>query len=465
MVKEVEKQDSKPEKEAQEKLKTTEQTKVESIPLENAVEALMDYGGFDLLKDTIEGAGSMDPAAKARKNIFLKESSKKPERDKLRNQLAIWFELISANDEVANMISSSQEKVEAASKLLNGNLKKALKETRELETAYRSVALFYKNAERDKIRNITIFNVDPEKLKDMENTLVMDKITEELKLNFDRLDLRENYSLLVIPGYLGSNQAVEKWSKIAYNNKVMLITDFLHLDDPEAVIEEFDMAGLTGGEIHKSNAILTCNWVVGREKYAELDEEDNLYVPPSTALAGKIYSTLIAQPVAGKMHGGLNEVNGVKFKLKKSEITELEKRGLVPMVLEWGKVMGMSAKTLYNGNDIGLQTYSVVRVFDYIAKVIIDFLNRQAFVNWTPKVEKDLRLEIGRFLGSIKGSDKIIESFSIVDLRQDPETKIIHLDIHVTPFFPAKNFLLRLGGTKGNTAEEWVAEYSENATK
>ena len=131
------------------------------------------------------------------------------------------------------------------------------------------------------------------------------------------------------------------------------------------------------------------------------------------------------------------------------------------MVKEWGKVMGMSAKTLYNGNDIGLQTYSVVRVFDYVTKVIIDFLNRQAFVNWTPKVERDLRTEIGRFLGSIKGHDKIIESFSIVDLKQDPETKIISLDIHITPFFPAKNFLLKLGGTKGDTAEEWMAEFSE----
>ncbi|HBE42306.1 MAG TPA: type VI secretion system contractile sheath protein TssC [Bacteroidales bacterium] len=457
MANEVEKQDKQQEKPAQEKLKV----KIESVPLENALEALMDFGGFDLLKETIEGAGSMDPSSKARKGIFLTESGKKSEREKLKNTINLWIELLSSHENVADMISASQEKAQAASKTLNSNLKKALTETRELEANYRSVALFYKNTERDKIRNITIFNVDPDKLKDMENTLVIDKITEELKLNYDRLDLRENYSLLVIPGYLGSNAAVEKWSKIAYNNKVLLVTDFQHLDDPEAVIEEFDSAGLTGGEIYKSNVILTCNWVVGREKYTDLDEEDHLYVPPSTSLAGKIYSTLIAQPVAGKMHGGLNEINGVKFELKKSEISELERRGLVPMVHEWGKVMGMSAKTLYNGNDIGLQTYSVVRVFDYVAKVIIDFLNRQAFVNWTPKVEKDLRTEIGRFLGSIKGHDKIIESFSVIDLRQDPETKIIHLDIHITPFFPAKSFLLRLGGTKGNTAEEWVTEFSE----
>jgi hypothetical protein len=461
MAKEVENPDIQQEKPVHEKTKSTTQVKIESVPLENAVEALNDYGGFDLLKDTIEGAGSMDPAAKARKNIFLTESGKKSEREKLRNSMALWIELLTTHENAADVITASQEKAESAAKLLNENLKKAIKETRDLEIAYRSVALFYKNAEKDKIRNITIFNIDPEKLKDMENTMVIDKITAELKQNYDRLDLRDNYSLLVLPGYLGSNQAVDKWAKIAYNNKVMLITDFQHLDDPEAVIEEFDSAGLTGGEIYKSNAILTCNWIVGREKYTELGEEDHLFVPPSTSLAGKIYSTLIAQPVAGKMHGGLNEVNGVKFEMKKSEISELERRGLVPMVHEWGKVMGMSAKTLYNGNDIGLQTYSVVRVFDYVAKVIIDFLNRQAFVNWDAQVERDIKMEIAHFLGSIKGHGKIIETFQVVDITQDPETKVIHLDLHITPFFPAKSFLLRLGGTKGQTAEEWKAEFSE----
>lgn len=457
MANEAEKQVKQQEKTVQEKSKE----KIESIPLENALESLMDYGGFDLIKETIEGSGSMDPSSKARKNIFLTESGKKGERERLRNSMALWIELLTTHENIADAITASQEKAENAGKILNENLKNAIKETRGLETAYRSVALFYKNAERDKIRNITLFNVDPDKLKDMENTMVIDKITAELKQNYDRLDLRENYSLLVLPGYLGSNQAVDKWAKIAYNNKVMLITDFQDLDDQEAVIEEFDSAGLTGGEIYKSNAILTCNWIVGREKYAELDEEDHLFVPPSTSLAGKIYSTLIAQPVAGKMHGGLNEVNGVKFEMKKSEISELERRGLVPMVHEWGKVMGMSAKTLYNGNDIGLQTYSVVRVFDYVGKVIIDFLNRQAFVNWDAMVERDIKTEIIHFLGSIQGHGKIIETFEVVDLIQDPETKVIHLNIHITPFFPAKSFLLRLGGTKGQTAEEWKAEFSE----
>lgn len=48
------------------------------------------------------------------------------------------------------------------------------------------------------------------------------------------------------------------------------------------------------------------------------------------------------------------------------------------MVNEYGKIMAFSAKTLFTGDNIGLQTYSVVRVFDYVTKVLLDFLNRRA---------------------------------------------------------------------------------------
>lgn len=432
-----------------------------ALNLNEVCDQLAEYGGFELIETSIDGTRVMNPENKARKNIFLNEVSRQKDREQLKKQLKLWADLVRNAESVADMVTAAQGKADEAEDVLKVNLKKAIDESRQLEQAYRSLALFYKNTEKDKVKNLTIFNANIEQLKNLDRPLVIDKIEEELKARHDRLDLRENYSLLVIPGYLGSNKVVEKWAKIAYQNKVMMVTDFCHLDDPDSVIEEFDMANLTGGEIHRSNVIMTCNWLVGREKYEDVGEDEELFVPPSAALAGKIYSTLIAQPTAGKMHGGINEVDGVKFPLKKGEISELEQRGLIPMVKEWEKVMAFSAKTLYNGNDIGLQTYSVVRVFDYVGKVIIDFLNRQAFVNWTPKVQKDLSKEISRYLKTIMGSDKIIQDYNLMRLEQDPETKKIFIDLHITPFFPAKNFLLKLGGTKGDTAEEWKSEYAQ----
>ena len=92
--------------------------------------------------------------------------------------------------------------------------------------------------------------------------------------------------------------------------------------------------------------------LVGRGKAEEVGEMEDVFIPPSTSLAGKIYKTLMSQVAAGKKHGGLNEVDAVRFELKKSEISQLEKMGLVPMVNEYGKIMAFSAKTLFSSSRI-----------------------------------------------------------------------------------------------------------------
>ena len=116
-----------------------------------------------------------------------------------------------------------------------------------METAYRSVALFYKNTESSKVKNVTIVNADMAQLKDLDNTLFIDYIGNELSQNFDRLDLRRNYSILIIPGYLGSNAVLDKWAKMAHDNKVMLVTDFQDLETPDDVVDIFFNADHTGG--------------------------------------------------------------------------------------------------------------------------------------------------------------------------------------------------------------------------
>jgi hypothetical protein len=244
----------------------------------------------------------------------------------------------------------------------------------------------------------------------------------------------------------------------------MMVTDFMHLDGPDDVMEMFEDANLTSGDAYKSNVMMACNWLVGRDKFSEIGEEEDLYVPPSTALAGKVYQTLMSQVTAGKKHGSLNEVDKVCFDLKKSELTTLEKMGLIPMVNEYGKVMAFSAKTLFNGDNLGLQTYSVVRVFDYILKVLMDFLNRRAFENFNATNKKDLQSQIVKFLDSITGPKSLIENFTIKRFEQDPVQKDrIYLDIHMTPYFPAKNFMIKLDGQKGDSADgvEWKSSYDQ----
>ena len=433
------------------------------VSIEKSIEALARYGGFDLLESAIENVQNVNPERKARRNIFLSEANKAKERETLKKTLELWLNVLSDNETITDMVASSEDHKKASEALLTKNLAYAVDATKELEANYRTVALFYKNTEEDKVKNVTIVNATLEQLKDLDNTRFIDAVHAELTDNYDRLDLKNNYSILVIPGYLGSNAVLEKWAKIAHSNKVMLVTDFQHLDEPDDVMEMFDEANHTGGDVYRSNVLMTCNWLVGRGRFEEIEEADDLFVPPSAALAGKIYKTLMSQVTAGKKFGGINEVEGVKFDLKKSEIANLESLGLIPMVNEYGKVMAFSAKTLFNGDNIGLQTYSVVRVFDYVTKVLMDFLNRRAFENYSSVTRKEIMGQIVRFLDSITGPYKLIEKFEIKRFEQDAIQKDkIHLDIHMTPYFPAKNFLIKMDGQKGDDGNEWDVEYAQN---
>jgi hypothetical protein len=432
--------------------------------LQTSVQGLAKFGGFDLLESAIDDVQNINPDRKARKKIFLEEQSKKDERSALKKTLELWLDVLQSSDDLSEMVKRCDERSQQAGQVLKKNLKAAVKETEQLERSYRSLALFFKNTESLKVKNVSVINVEPEQLKDLDNTRFIDHIRVELNNNYDRLDLRNNYSILILPGYLGSNKVVEKWAKIAYENKVTLVTDFENLDTPDDTMELFEEANLAGGDPYRSNVIMTCNWLVGRGKFSEIEEEDDLFVPPSSALAGKIYTTLMSQVTAGKKYGGINEVDGVRFDLKKSEIASLEKLGLVPMVKEYGKVMAFSAKTLFNGDNLGLQTYSVVRVFDYVTKVMMDFLNRRAFENFNASTRKELNGQIIKFLDGITGPHKLIENFTIKRFEQDPVQKDrIYLDIHLKPYFPAKTFLIKLEGQKGDDADktEWSSKYEQ----
>ena len=406
---------------------TSQQQSAQNLPLDNRANPLAKMGGFSFVESVVDGIANMNPERKARKQMFLTDNNKAGEREDLAKKIQLWIELLENNDTVDKMVDFCKEKSVNAVQTLKKNLKSTLEQTRELEVSYRTVAQFYKNTELDKVDNVNIINASMEQVTDLDNPVFIDHIASEFN-----------------------------------ENKVMLVTDFVDLDKPDDVVDLFYSANLTGGELHRSNVIMTCNWLVGRGKAEEVGEEEDVFLPPSTSLAGKIHKTLMSQVSAGKKHGGINEVDAVHFSLKKSEISQLEKMGLVPMVNEFGKIMAFSAKTLFTGDNIGLQTYSVVRVFDYVTKVLLDFLNRRAFENWSSKTEDDLRKQIVKFLDSIKGPDKLIEKFKIVRFEQDKQQKDrVWLDIRLTPYFPAKSFVIKLDGHKGDDGNEWDSEYAQ----
>jgi len=420
-------------------------------------DSLVKYGGFDIIDATIEKAGNLNPAKKAKRNIFLQESELS-ERKALKQRLLLWKELLESGSDLNALVTSCDEKSSQAGELLATNMATALNATKDLEQAYRGVNLFFQNTGLDKVHNVSFLNASEEQIKDLDNTIFADKVNEEFNINFNRLDLRNAYSMMLMPGYLGKNSILNHWANIAHEHKVTLLTDFRDLEDAQDVVELFMDADHASADAHKSNVIMACNWLIGREGYPEMGIEENLHVPPSTALAGKIYQSRssMAQVVAGLQHGKMAGIDGVAFKTKKTELTNLEDMGLVPMTNEFGSVMAFSGKTLFNGDNIGLQNYSIVRTFDWVTKVLIDFLNRSAFENFNSTTQKKLHRKIAGFLEGIKGSGKLIKDFSIHELAQDKENPdIVNVKINLTPFFATRTFLLSMAGTNGQEGVDW----------
>jgi hypothetical protein len=425
--------------------------------LEDNIEKLQKYSGFDLLEGAIDGLENMNPAKRATKSIFLSESEFEENRQNMQKTLELWITLLSDNDKVTDMVDACKLQEEKLEKSLKKNLKRVLRKTEKLERAYRAVAFFFKNSEKSEIEYLSVVNVDKKQLEDSESRFFRE-VDAELTRFYDRLNLKNNYSLLVIPGYLGSKQAIDMWGKVAFKNKMILLTDYKDRPDFKMLKESLEKESLAGGDTHLSSVIVTCNWLVGRENYEEVGEEEPLYVPSAAALAGKLYNTdgiIIAQGAAGKKYGTIIEAKGTRLDLLKSEIASLIDLNMVPMVYEDNRVMAFSNKSLFNGKPIGLQEYSIVRVFDWIGKVFMNFFNDVAFQNWNNKLKMDLKEEITHFLDEYRGPGKLIEDYRYGDIKQDPITKDITIEIDIKPFFAAKNFHIKLTGHEGTGGKEW----------
>ena len=426
--------------------------------LQKSLSGLDKFGGFQLLKGLIKGVENMDPRRKAIKNVFLNDSAYEDARNRLKNELSLWVEILeSGGKDPMEIVDSCKEECQKAERNLSENLFCIHDEIRNLETTYRSLYAFFANAGQGKVDCITLMNVNREELGDHDSEDTQ-AVRDELERYFDRLNLKNNYSMLVVPGYLGDAETVRMWAQTAYRNKVIMLTDFKDSMNFEMLKEELDDASLQGTDPYLGNIVMTANYILGRKKSELAGEDEDLYIPASGALAGRMSNTeetVIAQAAAGKRYGTLDNVKGARMDLRKSEIAALIDLGVIPMVEEDGRTMAFSNHTLYNGASKGLQEYSIVRVFDWIGKVFENYCNDHAMEIWTPAIKSEITQDIHSFLSDYKGPGGIIEKYTNLKVDQDPKTKDISINVEITPYFAAQNFFIELTGRNTAAGVDW----------
>lgn len=411
------------------------------------------FGGYNAVRGFLPDTDNLNPAHKAAKAVFLSDKRFKDKRENLIKDLQGWLDILSEDHGGATeFVDACKQKEEKYTKVLEQGITDALFATQNLERSYRELDSFFKTANTDKVKNLRVINVYKDDIADPDSGFA-GEVENLLRGGFDRLSLKDCYSLLVVPGNVFQDKVtLLQWAKIAFKYKVLLITD--HADEYSYDDLFANTEGYRDSDIELQNVVVTANWIVGREKenMSENEKEDAaFFIAPSAALAGKLYdeSASMAQGAGGKKYGTLDGVKGVHLDLLKSEIASLMDNQVIPMVYSEGRVMAFNNTTLYNGDNAAMKEYPIVRVFDWVKKVLMNYVHEVALENWdTYNSPKNLKAKIQAFLNDYKGYGNLFQNYEIKEPTQDPVTKRITCDISLTPFYSAKNFIIKVSADK-----------------
>lgn len=425
----------------------------------DTTQLLKKFGGFNAVRGFLPDADNLNPARKAAKTVFLSDKRFDDKRAALVNDLKAWIELLDeGHDSATGFADACKANEEKYTQVLKQGITDALYATQDLERSYRSLDAFFKCTETDKVKNLRLINVDKNDIADADSGFA-GEVDHLLRNGFDRLSLKDAYSLMVVPGAVFQNKVdLLSWAKIAYKYKVMMITD--HADEYSFDDLQANTEGYKDSDACLQNVIMTANWIVGRDAEklsADEEDADAFYVYPSGALAGKLYNETanMAQGAGGKKYGTIDGVKGVKLDLLKSEIAALMDNQVVPMVYSEGRVMAFNNNNLYDGDLIAMKEYPIVRVFDWVKKVLMNFVHEVALENWDPyNSPKNLKAKMQQFLNQYKGYGNLFQDYEIGNPVQDPETKRISCDISLTPFYAAKNFVIKVAADKSSKSAE-----------
>lgn len=382
---------------------------------------LSSFGGFNAVRGFLPDADNLNPARKAAKAVFLSDKRFKEKRENLANDIKAWLEMLDeGHNSATEFVDSCKEKEEKYTNVLSQGITDALYATANLERSYRSLDAFFKTANTDKVKNLRIINVYKDDIADNDSGFAQE-VETLLRNGFDRLSLKDCYSLMVVPGSVFQDKpTLLQWAKIAFKYKVMLITD--HADEYSFDDLFSNTEWYKDSDIELQNVIMTANWLVGRESEKLSEEEKDspaFYISSSGALAGKLYdeSANMAQGAGGKKYGTIDDVKGVKLDLLKSEIAALMDNQVIPMVYSEGRVMAFNNTTLYNGDNTAMKEYPIVRVFDWVKKVLMNYVHEVALENWDPyNSPKNLKSKIQAFLNDYKGYGNLFPSYQTLGI-------------------------------------------------
>ncbi len=387
------------------------------------------------------------------RNMFLEETAFKEKRKELKSLVADLVDLVESSTDAGEVQAKTTEKINQVAKLRKKNLAIIIDKTRPLEKSYRELDMFYKNAGPSNLKNVTILNVDRELVKDSDDESITNKVKEILADPHLRIDQDKVYSLMVIPDFLGE-KLIQTYATIADDNKVLFLTDYKDLPSVESMVKyrnSPDGEKIGGPQKYWSHAVVFGNWIRMREKYPDLPEKDGVYGSVAMAIAGKLYATKISQPAAGVQFGEVKNSSGIRFRPNQLEVGILSKVGINPMADFYQQDSPWEATSLFNGANLELKHYAVVRTIDWIDKSLKHFLGKYTFELLDRDKANVVHKRLVKFLDDL-AENKVIEKGQVTNFaRNRDQPDRFDIDFKITPLWATRTFVYKIGVSKDST--------------
>jgi len=429
--------------------------------VEDVTQALEDFEGYALFEEAIPESRDLNPSRPARGAIFIQEAAKAKERETLRAKLSLWQRVMKDAGSVEDMLRLAEERKKQVQETLNANKKTVLQGTAELAESYGGLSKFFLNAGEQGEGKLFFLNADREQISDLERKKVHKAIYDFVHDRHNNFDLQNNIGALVMPGYLGSKDAVKAYSEITYEHMARLYTDYQNIDDKfEDLKKGFEDDNIASADKELSNTVMTAVWIEGRKGDEKLGEKP-VYLPGSMFMAAKRYAAKetgnIAQPTFGERYGSVKGAAEVRMDLRKEQVEALAEKGLVVAQKVRGQVVFYGDESLHRGKTLERRKYYIVQLDDWIYKVLMDFGNRRAGELSKDEVRKDVRKQIQGFMNGLKAAG-VIEKVVEVEVNQNREKPDeTDISIQYIPFKAARVFNIRaqaLGGGDGKWDKE-----------
>ncbi|HWR84077.1 MAG TPA: hypothetical protein VN285_12320 [Candidatus Deferrimicrobium sp.] len=398
--------------------------------------------------DLVRGVEWLDPKKDFQRKEFLTKKEFGTQRKLLAERLKVWVENLSRADNLDNVRKALSEESARLEANLEKNMRKVHQAGRELETTYRAIDKFFANAQQepDEKVNAWFANVSAEELVNPDDREKFEQLSKAVADLYREWSVKECFAMAVVPGYLGSVENIDMVARqLGLPNKTHILTDLPNFEKFEEVmdmLEDPNYANLPGIDNFKQYVSVFANYLLARN--ANQYEDQDMWIPPSAAVAGKMYqgdtTVGMQQPMAGFKYGKIADAKYLRFKANQPDASKINEKGVNPLVTFEGTAVAMGASTLFSKETFNV--YSIRRTYDYVYKTLRNYLNKQTFTVIDQKFIDAMRKDIDKFMKAITGGDNILQDFK-VDIFADEEMRKrqeIDIKVSLNPKYPARTF-------------------------